>query len=115
MAEKKDEIQKRAQILGKHLKKTCKNEKIKYALLSEYKIGNFYSIPQGLFDLSNQDDGGELDELKEIYLKSLKENQVIPNGLFDLSDEVERKKLRDSIQTKQSYDVIFDLTYIPKG
>ena len=115
MAEKKDEIQKRAQILGKHLKKTCKNEKIKYALLSEYKLGNFFSIPQGLFDLSNPDDVGELDKLKEIYLKSLKENQVIPDGLFDLSDEVERKKLRDSIQTKQSYDVIFDLTYIPKG
>ena len=107
--------EKRLRHLSKYYKFKSREEKIKFFLVEEYKLGNFYSIPDDVFDMENPEDVRKFEFLRKCFLLNKKDGQVIPAGLFDLKQDDERKELLENIWNKINSRVEVDLSYVPNG
>ena len=105
----------RSRNLSRYYVVNSRKEKIKFFLTEEYKIGNFYSIPDDVFDMENPEDVLKLEFLRKEFLSKMDNEIVIPAGLFDFTKEDERKLLIENIWKKINSGAEVDLSYVPNG
>lgn len=103
----------RNEYFSNFIKDISRRDKIKHALLEEYKKGNFYSVPPNLFRHYEPKDMAELKRLRKIYLLSKIDKQAIPEGLFDLEKPEERNLLFRSFAQKLNAGISIDFSFIP--
>ena len=117
MAKSKFEEIKEKRIRNLHfsnfIKDISQRDKLKHALLEEYKKGNFYSVPSKLFRQDDPKDMVELKRLRRIYLASEVYGQAIPEGLFDLEKPEERNLLFRNFAQKLNAGISIDFSFIP--
>ena len=75
--------------LSEYIKKMTRIEKLKYALIQEYKEGRFYSIPDELMERRDELEDF-FSELKRLYEESEESLIGIPEGLYDKDAETGR-------------------------
>lgn len=105
----------RSRNLSRYYVVNSRKEKIKFFLTEEYKIGNFYSIPNDVIDMENPEDVRKLEFLRKEFLSKMDNEIVIPAGLFDFTKEDERKLLIENIWEKINSGAEVDLSYVPNG
>lgn len=119
MAKSKSEELKEKRIRNTHfsnfIKEKTIRDKVKFALLEEYRRGHFYSVTPNLFESNDEKDISDFELLKQTYLLSKDDNQAIPDGLFNLDDPAEINLLLNNLSQKLRHGVIIDFSFIPKG
>ena len=119
MAKSKSEELKEKRIRNTHfsnfIKEKTIRDKVKFALLEEYRRGHFYSVTPNLFESNDEKDISDFELLKQTYLLSKDDNQAIPDGLFNLDDPAEINLLLNILSQKLRHGVIIDFSFIPKG
>lgn len=98
--------------LSEYIKKRTRIEKLKYALIQEYKEGRFYSIPDELLE-KRTELNDFFAELKKMYEESEESLIAVPEGLYDPNSETE--KLVAVLREKAQKGIQIDTLIIPDG
>lgn len=98
--------------LSEYIKKMTRIEKLKYALIQEYKEGRFYSIPDELMERRDELEDF-FSELKRLYEESEESLIGIPEGLYD--KDAETGRLVSVLKEKEQKGIQIDTLFIPDG
>ncbi len=91
-----------------YINENLKIAKVRIGLMKEYERGAFYSIPEGIFDKTNETYKDYIYRLKRLFEQCEEPCQTVPRGLYNLSNPEDNDRFFEVLKRKIEKGIYLD-------